>query len=84
MYGFTQREREALRRKKRVSNEGFLILIILLLVVILGFEFQVFIARAETNPVVHQNDYYCHLIADGEGVIGADSKEIESVCDKYN
>lgn len=41
------------------------------------------IARAETKPVIHQNDYYCHLIANGEGVVGADSEEIKSVCDKY-
>lgn len=65
-----------------------ILLAIILILFILAFITDNFlgmtsIARAETIPVIHQNDYYCHLIANGEGVVGADSKEIESVCDKY-
>lgn len=41
------------------------------------------VAHAETIPVIHQNDYYCHLIANGEEVIGAGDEEIKNVCDKY-
>lgn len=79
-YGFTQREREALRKHKRVSNEGILILAILILTIVLGFEFQVLVARAQTTEPIHQNDYYCGLIAKGEPVIGASSDDITKLC----
>lgn len=80
-YGFTQREREALRKHKRVSNEGILILAILILTIVLGFEFQVLVARAQTIPVIHDNSYYCSLMQNtGEGVVGASSDEITKLC----
>lgn len=83
-YGFTQREREALRRRKRVSNESALIVIILLGMIVLGFEFQTLVAKAQTISVIHDNAYYCSLIKNtGEGVVGASADEITKLCDKY-
>lgn len=39
------------------------------------------IARAETIEPTHDNAYYCKLIKEtGEGVIGADQKEITKLC----